>query len=233
MFAGDEIQINRTAFFSLIVIFVIASSRKNRNLRMTLTLALGVLQSVFSEEVPRVNRPCSHCPKNTTLGMEEKHHTSQHFYPPIHPNSQRAACEIKDNGHFPSLDALPGGESNVAFIFSDTLARKKMIPETLRCRKWDQPAPFCWQTGPLYLHCTLFPLHTHWEILQTAVPGPQRGRGGGTSWEQNVNSSAADKHAGRSPMLPRTPPRLGHLIYFLLALNKRYLYICQVNKKLF
>lgn len=106
-------------------------------------------------------------------------------------------------------------------LFLDRSVLKRKPPQALQtpwCRKWDQPvAPFSWQTGPFYLCSALLPFHTQRFYSNCSAAAP-RGR---KSWEQNVNSSTADKHAGRNPVLPCKLPWLAYLIYFLLFHRNR------------
>lgn len=96
-------------------------------------------------------------------------------------------------------------------------------PETPLCRKRDLPvSPF---------HIVAFYTHTH-RFYKRQCHSPE----GETSWEQNANSSSADKHAWRNPVLLCMLSWLTYLIYFLLALKKKeeafvYKGIRQVNKE--
>lgn len=94
-------------------------------------------------------------------------------------------------------------------------------------------APFSWQTGPFKSVLCVVAFSTHPEILQTLSAVAPRG---GESWEQNVNSSAADKHGGRNPCCHASCPDLPTWFTSCSPLrrnrihsNKGDLYLCQVN----
>lgn len=85
--------------------------------------------------------------------------------------------------------------------------------------------------------CALLPFqHTH-RFYKLAVPWPQGWGGvGGVSWEQNVNSSAADKCGGRNPCCRASCPDLPTWFTSCSPLrrnrihsNKGVLCLCQVN----
>lgn len=188
-----------------------------------LTCSQGLTKLVFFRLVPKC--------KQSTLAFSQKHNPGNGRKAPYKSFSwaflstdtswlPKDSMRNSRQWVFCSLDALPSREINAPFIFRQKCAWKKAIPspETPRCRKWDQPASFTilladWPFVPLrdFTNCSTMKVE---------------------SWEQNVNSSAPDKHAARNPVLLCMLPWLAYLIYFLLALNKRDLYIWQVNKEL-
>ena len=86
----------------------------------------------------------------------------------------------------------------------------------------------------LNLCCALLPFQHTQRFYKLAAPWPRGG--GGASWEQNVNSSAADKRGGRNPCCRASCPNLPTWFTSCSPLrrnrihsNKGDLYLCQVN----
>lgn len=127
-----------------------------------------------------------------------------------------------------SSDAPPSSERLMFPLFLDPCAWKKQPRKKKSwCRKWDPPA----SRTTLLAVCSSLPLlHFVAFSLTEIFYKPQcNGPEGENSWEQNVNSSTADKHAGRDLCCSASCPDMPTWCTSLLLFSETESCYCLVN----
>lgn len=168
-------------------------------------------------------------PQNKPLILVKKDHSSlsaKLFCLQIHFFSHRRIWDIWMD--IQSSDASPSSERLMFPLFLEPCAWKKQP------RKKDHDAGnetrlpvarLSWQSAPLYLCSTLLPFHSLRYFTNHSAMAPE----GENSWEQNVNSSTADKHAGRDLCCSASCPDMPTWCTSLLLFSETESCYCLVN----